>query len=133
MNFKLQIILLVMVVFVGTLSFAADASKPATTPQFNMENVAKIKVGTTTGPEILALLGQPYRMTNYGDCNPIDYQEFWEYAAKEGDGWVRIHIEFDEDHIARVITKAPPNGHIEVLAIAEKPQHRHEASVHEHR
>ncbi len=133
MTSKLLGVLLITVVC--TMAFAAEAPTPAinTTPQFDMQNVAKIKVGTTTGREVVALLGQPYRMTNYGDCNPVDYQEFWEYAVKEADGWVRIHIEFDEEHVARLITRVPPRGNIQLLAIAEKPQHRHEASVHDHK
>ena len=35
-------------------------------------------------------------MANYGDCNPIDYQEIWEYLGHNADGAFKIDIEFDE-------------------------------------
>lgn len=109
-------------------SAASDAPKPATTaaPEFSMEAVAKIKVGTTNSADVEQLLGKPYRMTNYGDCNPIDYQEFWEYAVRNADGWSRIHIEFDENHVARLVTRVPPKGPIQVLAAAPKPSSQHQ-------
>ena len=71
----------------------------------NMENVAKIKVGSSTEQQVKELLGVPYRMTNYGDCNPVDYQEIWEYLGQEADGVFKVHIEFDEAHIARIVAK----------------------------
>lgn len=115
------------------LSFFPIASDAAGSANYlgrdlNMETVAKIKVGSTTSAQVEQLLGPPWRSTNYGDCNPIDYQEFWEYVGKDSTGLFRIHIEFDEDHIARIIAKVPKSGPITVLAAAPKPekqQHHH--------
>jgi hypothetical protein len=119
------ILLAVVLALLCSVSAASDAAKSATPIVFNMEAVAKIQVGTTTAADVEQLLGKPYRMTNYGDCSPIDYQEFWEYAVRNADGWFRIHIEFDEDHIARLITRVPSNGPIQVLAAAPKPTAHH--------
>lgn len=115
------------------LSFLPSASDAAGSANYlgrdlNMETVAKIKVGSTTSAQVEQLLGPPWRSTNYGDCNPIDYQEFWEYVGKDSTGLFRIHIEFDEDHIARIIAKVPKSGPITVLAASPKPekqQHHH--------
>jgi hypothetical protein len=109
------------------LSSFAVASDPAGSANYlsrdlKMETVGKIKVGRTTSAQVQQLLGPPWRTTNYGDCNPIDYQEFWEYVGKDATGLFRIHIEFDEDHIARIVTRVPKNGPITVLAAAPKPQ-----------
>jgi len=40
-------------------------------------------------------------MTNYGDSNPVDYQEIWEYLGQDADGVFKIHMEFDEAYIVR--------------------------------
>jgi hypothetical protein len=37
--------------------------------------------------------------------NPVDYQEIWEYLGQEEDGVFKVHIEFDEAHIARIVAK----------------------------
>jgi outer membrane protein assembly factor BamE (lipoprotein component of BamABCDE complex) len=91
----------------------------------NLSNVAKIQVGVTTAQQIKELLGSPYSKTNYGDCNPVDYREFWEYVGHDANGIFKIHIDFDEAHIARLIAKDSKKGPIVVLASAPKPQSQH--------
>lgn len=130
MRFK-AIACLLSVLLLSFFPIASDAASSANylSRDLNMETVAKIKVGSTTSAQVEQLLGPPWRSTNYGDCNPIDYQEFWEYVGKDSTGLFRIHIEFDEDHIARIIAKVPKGGPITVLAAAPKPekqQHHHE-------
>jgi outer membrane protein assembly factor BamE (lipoprotein component of BamABCDE complex) len=121
---------LVAVLLLSAFVVASDTSGSAKylNEHLNMEAVAKIKVGSSTSTEVEQLLGTPWRTTNYGDCNPADYQELWEYVGKDSTGLFRLHIEFDEDHIVRIIARAARNGSITVLAAAprpEKQQHHH--------
>jgi outer membrane protein assembly factor BamE (lipoprotein component of BamABCDE complex) len=102
-----------------------QASKP-TASEVILENVAKIKVGSSTREQIKELLGTPVRMTNYGDCNPVDYQEIWEYLGHDANGIFKIHIEFDESGIARIVAKDAKKGPIVVLAAAPKPELQHQ-------
>lgn len=64
-------------------------------------------------------------MTNYGDCSPVDYQEFWEYLGHDENGIFKIHIEFDDDGIARIVGKDTKRGPIIVLDAAPKPEKQH--------
>jgi outer membrane protein assembly factor BamE (lipoprotein component of BamABCDE complex) len=91
----------------------------------NLADVAKIKAGSSTREQITALLGAPYRMTNYADCNPIDYQEFWEYVGHDANGIFKIHIEFDDAGVARIIAKDNKKGPIVVLDAAPRPEKQH--------
>jgi outer membrane protein assembly factor BamE (lipoprotein component of BamABCDE complex) len=110
----------------ATFSAAADTPAHTTRKGVNMDMVAKIKVGSSTGAQVEQLLGKPSRTTNYGDCNPIDYQEIWEYTGFDNKGVFMVHIEFDEDHIARIIAKVPQRGAITVLATSAKPEMKHQ-------
>jgi outer membrane protein assembly factor BamE (lipoprotein component of BamABCDE complex) len=93
-----------------------------------MHMVAKIRVGSSTRAQVTELLGTPWRMVNYGDCNPIDDQEMWEYLGQDADGKFRINLEFDEAGVVRIISKTPAKGPVLVLAAAAKranPTHQH--------
>jgi outer membrane protein assembly factor BamE (lipoprotein component of BamABCDE complex) len=120
-----------LVILSGLLStFPAAAETPQagspTTGDVNLANVAKIKVGNTTREQIGELLGTPYRMTNYGDCSPMDYQEFWEYLGHDENGVFKIHIEFDDSGVARILAKDTKKGPIILLDAAPKPEkHQH--------
>ena len=121
---------LLVVLLLSAFAVASDTSGSANylNGHLNMETLAKIKVGSSTSAEVEQLLGAPWRTTNYGDCNPVDYQELWEYVGKDSTGLFRLHIEFDEDHIVRIVARAAKNGPITVLAAAPKPekqQHHH--------
>lgn len=111
-------------------SFAAAQlnSTGAGATDVSLQNVAKIKVGVMTRDQIKELLGPPYRMTNYGDCSPVDYQEFWEYLGRDSNGIFKIHIEFDDAGIARIVGKDTKRGPIVVLAAAPKPEKQHDHS-----
>ncbi len=119
-----------LVVFVVALLavFAAAADVKVVTNANNdlLVNAGKIRVGTSTGAKVTQLLGPPWRTTNYGDCHPEDYQEIWEYVGHDAAGLFRIHIEFDDDNIARIVAKVPQQGRITVLAAAPKPDKQHQ-------
>lgn len=104
---------------------AQNSQTETSTGEVNLAAVAKIKAGNTTREQIKELLGPPYRMTNYGDCSPIDYQEFWEYLGHDENGIFKIHIEFDEAGIARIVGKDTKKGPIIVLDAAPKPDKQH--------
>jgi hypothetical protein len=115
----------------GAFSTASDAPKPATpattaTHELTMDMVAKIKVGTATGAQLKELLGAPFRTTNYGDCNPVDYQEIWEYLGRDAGGTFKITVWFDEANIARIVARTPAKGPTVVLAVAPKPEQPHQ-------
>jgi outer membrane protein assembly factor BamE (lipoprotein component of BamABCDE complex) len=117
-------------------SYAWAAPLPQTSDSayhdVSLADVAKITVGSSTADQVKQLLGPPYRMTNYGDCSPIDYQEFWDYIGHDPNGGLfLIHIEFDESHIARIIAKDSKHGPIVVLAAAPKPAKTNTAHHHE--
>jgi outer membrane protein assembly factor BamE (lipoprotein component of BamABCDE complex) len=123
--------LAIIVVLLYSYSGAASAETPqaaAFASDVSLANVAKIKAGHTTREQITELLGPPYRMTNYGDCSPIDYQEFWEYVGHDTSGIFKIHIEFDDAGIARIIAKDSKKGPIIVLDAAPKPEKQHQHS-----
>jgi outer membrane protein assembly factor BamE (lipoprotein component of BamABCDE complex) len=126
MRFRTTTSLLIVLLFIS-FAAASDAAKPANyaSRDLNMETLAKINVGVSTAAQVEQLLGTPWRTTNYGDCNPVDYQEFWEYVGRDATGLFRIHIEFDEDHIARIVARIPKTGAIRVLAAAPKPEKQH--------
>lgn len=119
-EWAMRVILCVMAcLLIGGLAVGAPAK------DVSMADVAKIQVGLTTAEGVQALLGTPYSKTNYGDCNAVDYQEFWEYVGHDENGIFKIHIEFDDAHIARIVAKDPKKGPIVVLAAAPKPEHKH--------
>jgi len=116
--------------FVLLSCFALASDAPAiskiTPKDITLGMVSKIKVGSSNRAQVTELLGVPWRTVNYGDCNPIDYQEIWEYLGHEAGGVFRISIEYDEAGIARMIAKTPAKGAIIVLAAAPPPKATHE-------
>ena len=86
--------------------------------EVTMDGVAQIEVGSSTAAWVKQLLGDPLRMTNYGDCSIADNQDIWEYLGHDASGAVRISIQFDEFGIARIVTKTQRNGPVVVLAAA---------------
>ncbi len=116
--------------FVLFYSFAAASDVPKTatptTNDLNMDMVAKITVGSSTRTQVKELLGNPWRTVNYGDCNPTDYQEIWEYLGHDADGRFKINIVFDDAGIARIVSKTPAKGPVVVLAAAPRPSATHQ-------
>lgn len=129
MSFRWVMLVLILTLFCWS-AWAADAPKAAApgTNNVDMHMVAKIRVGSSTRAQVTELLGTPWRMVNYGDCNPIDDQEMWEYLGQDADGKFRINLEFDEAGVVRIISKTPAKGPVLVLAAAAKranPTHQH--------
>ncbi len=122
--------LLVIPALLCTFTMAAESphAGEAGASDVVLTNVAKIEVGISTREQIKDLLGTPYRMTNYGDCSPVDYQEFWEYVGHDAHGIFKIHIEFDDAGIARIVAKDNKKGPIIVLYAAPKPEKQHQHS-----
>jgi outer membrane protein assembly factor BamE (lipoprotein component of BamABCDE complex) len=112
-----------LVTLLYSFALGSDASAAG---DLNGEMIAKIKVGSTTRAQVKELLGAPSRMNNYGDCNPVDYQETWEYLGHDANGAFKISIEFDEAGIARIVAKTPAKGPVVVLAAAPRPNANHQ-------
>jgi outer membrane protein assembly factor BamE (lipoprotein component of BamABCDE complex) len=112
------------ILLLGSLSIASRVCRvsKASPGDVTMDQVARIEVGNSTAAWVRQLLGNPLRMTNYGDCNIADYQDVWEYLGHDRNGAVRISIQFDEVGIARIVTKTPRNGQAVVLAAAPPPK-----------
>ena len=107
------------------LTFAKDGMLRDIKQVINDENFSNIKAGSSTQADVTALLGTPWRTTNYGDCHPVDYQEVWEYRGRDSAGIYTLHIEFDEAGVARLMTKTPEQGRPMVLAAAPSRNEEH--------
>jgi outer membrane protein assembly factor BamE (lipoprotein component of BamABCDE complex) len=101
-------------------------SQTVASKNVTLDMVSKIKVGSSNRAQVLELLRTPWRSVDYGDCNPVDYQEIWEYLGQDAAGVFRISIEFDEAGIARIITKTSAKGPVIVLAAAPARGTTHE-------
>jgi len=119
---------ILMIALVGLFARAADAPKAAVpaTKEISLDMVAKIKVGSSTRAEVTELLGLPWRMTNDGDCHPVNYQETWEYIGHDAAESFKINIQFDEAGIARLIAKGAAKGPVIVLAATPPPTATHQ-------
>ncbi len=89
------------------LEFAKDGALRDIKQVISDETFSKIESGSSTKAEVRALLGTPWRTTNYGDCNPVDWQETWEYRGQDSTGTYKLHVEFDHGGIARIVAKIP--------------------------
>src|SRR5712692_821955 len=89
------------------LEFAKDGTLRHIKQVINDETFSKIKAGSSTKAEVRALLGTPWRTTNYGDCHAVDWQEVWEYRGQDTTGTYKLHVEFDDGGIARTVAKIP--------------------------
>lgn len=125
MSYRWALSLFLVTVFCS-LALGADAAKMApATKEISMDMVAKIKVGSSSRAEVTELLGSPWRLTNDGDCHPVNYQETWEYLGRDADGNFKINVQFDEAGIARLISRSAAKGAVIVLAAAPPPNHSH--------
>lgn len=111
-------------------SFAGASDVPntviPTAEGLNVDMVARIKVGSSSGAQVKELLGNPWRTVNYGDCNPVDYQEIWEYLGRDANGNFKIDIAFDAVGIAQIVAKTPAKGPVVVLAATPSPNASHQ-------
>jgi hypothetical protein len=91
---------------------------------------SRIQVGSSTAAQVKTILGTPWRTTNYGEsycgCPHSDLQEVWEYRGADSTGSYRLHIEFDDRGIARILVKTSnATGTARVLASSMPDQAPH--------
>lgn len=102
------------------------------------EASSKIQVGSFTQAQVRAVLGVPWRTTNYGEsycgCPHRDLQEVWEYHGTDSAGAYKLHIEFDDAGIARTVAKIQgPRNSVTILASSKpNPAHEHHPEHHRH-
>jgi hypothetical protein len=96
------------------------------------EASSRIQVGSFTQAQVKAVLGAPWRTTNYGEsycgCPHRDLQEVWEYRGADPAGAYKLHIEFDDAGIARTVAKIQgPRNSVTILASSKpNPAHEHQ-------
>ena len=88
----------------------ATAIPPASTDTISAAKLAQVKPGTSTKAEVQSLLGAPWRILQFNDCGmsmPGQADETWDYRGRNAKGTYRVHIEFDDSDVARLIAKIP--------------------------
>jgi outer membrane protein assembly factor BamE (lipoprotein component of BamABCDE complex) len=98
----------------GALVFCMAASpghgKDGST--ISAQTLARVMPGTSTKAQISSLLGAPWRVVQFNDCGmamPGQADETWDYRGKDPQGMYRLHIEFDDRGVARLVAKIPEN------------------------
>lgn len=72
--------------------------------------LAQLKPGISTKTEVQSLLGSPWRILQFNDCGmsmPGQADETWDYRGRNAQGTYRVHIEFDDSNVARLVAKIP--------------------------
>jgi hypothetical protein len=90
----------------GGLGAATAYAGVPLTPQA----LAQIIPGHSTKAELTALLGAPWRIVQFDDCGqamPGEADETWEYRGTSPDGSYRLHVEFNDRGIVRLIAEIP--------------------------
>jgi outer membrane protein assembly factor BamE (lipoprotein component of BamABCDE complex) len=101
---KTKLTMMAAALSLSAATFAHDV------PQLNAATIAKIKPGATTKAGVQSLLGSPWRIAQFNDCGhapPGQADETWDYRGTEASGSYRLHIEFDDRGVARLIAKIP--------------------------
>jgi outer membrane protein assembly factor BamE (lipoprotein component of BamABCDE complex) len=78
--------------------------------QINEAAAAQVKPGVTTKAGVQAILGAPWRIAQFNDCGhapPGQADETWDYRGADRGGTYRLHIEFDDRGVTRLIAKIP--------------------------
>ncbi len=94
------------------------------------EDSSKIQIGSFTQAQVKAVLGAPWRTTNYGEaycgCPHRDLQEVWEYRGTDSASAYKLHIEFDDAGIARTVAKIQGARNSVTILANSKPNPPHE-------
>ena len=72
--------------------------------------LAQIVPGISTQADLRALFGAPWRVVQFGDCGqalPGEADETWEYRGRGAEGSYRVHVEFDERGVVRLVAEIP--------------------------
>jgi outer membrane protein assembly factor BamE (lipoprotein component of BamABCDE complex) len=88
----------------------ATAIPSPSTDTISAAKLAQVKPGTSTKAEVQSLLGAPWRILQFNDCGmsmPGQADETWDYRGRNARGTYRVHIEFDDSDVARLVAKIP--------------------------
>jgi hypothetical protein len=92
---------------------------PGAPRDFDPATLAKIVPGKTTKTDVAALLGEPWRASE-PDADEAE-PGVWEYRGRDKADLYRVHIEFDEDGTATLVSKVPENTREAVVDIEKAP------------
>jgi outer membrane protein assembly factor BamE (lipoprotein component of BamABCDE complex) len=84
---------------------AGESDAGAAIGAINSRQLAKVVPGITKA-RVRALLGAPWRTVQYNDEDEVE-NEIWEYRGQDSSGTYRIHIEFDQHDVVRIVGKIP--------------------------
>jgi outer membrane protein assembly factor BamE (lipoprotein component of BamABCDE complex) len=115
-----------MLVFCAALSLsflAASAARgedgwakvipPPSVDTISAAKLAQVRPGISTKTEVQSLLGAPWRILQFNDCGmsmPGQADETWDYRGRNAKGTYRVHIEFDDSNVARLVAKIPDHA-----------------------
>ena len=91
----------------------ATAIAPPGTDTISATKLAQVKPGMSTKAEVQSLLGAPWRILQFNDCGmsmPGQADESWDYRGRNAKGTYRVHIEFDDGDVARLVAKIPDHA-----------------------
>ena len=118
----MRFLLLLAVLSLGVSGAAPARAGDPQTPQLTPQALAQILPGHSTKADLSALLGAPWRIVQFDDCGeamPGQADETWEYRGHGPDGSYRLHVEFDEHGVVRLIADIPDrSGPRGVIAVA---------------
>jgi SmpA/OmlA family protein len=88
----------------------AKVIPPPSADTISAAKLAQVKPGMSTKTEVQSLLGAPWRILQFNDCGmsmPGQADESWDYRGRNAKGTYRVHIEFDDSNVARLVAKIP--------------------------
>jgi hypothetical protein len=88
----------------------APAGATKSTATLSVHRASDITPGVTTKAQVHARLGTPWRIVQFNDCGmamPGQEDETWEYRGSDAQGTYRLHVEFDDNSVARLVAKIP--------------------------
>ncbi|HWZ62711.1 MAG TPA: hypothetical protein VNX02_06805 [Steroidobacteraceae bacterium] len=91
-------------------AYGDEASAGATKSTAGTHRASDITPGVTTKAQVHAQLGTPWRIVQFNDCGmamPGQEDETWEYRGSDGKGTFRLHVEFDDNGVARLVARIP--------------------------
>jgi outer membrane protein assembly factor BamE (lipoprotein component of BamABCDE complex) len=91
----------------------AAAIPPSATDTISAAKLAQVKLGSSTKSDVQSLLGAPWRILQFNDCGmsmPGQADETWDYRGRNAKGTYRVHIEFDDNNVARLVAKIPDHA-----------------------
>ena len=83
---------------------------PPSSGTISAQKLALVLPGSSTKADVQTLLGAPWRIVQFNDCGmsmPGQADETWDYRGRDAKGTFRVHIEFDDRDVARLVAKIP--------------------------